>query len=198
MSEPTSQQPGANYFPDTSTPWFDAIGNVVTPLLAGFSVSAVIVVSDDASNFRWPGPAILALTIAGTVLIAAIQCAYHGRIWTTRSSGPPAPLHLILWKNRDASEMGLFFTQWTRRAYNGGVVALLAGLALAIPPPHGSGIQANFRWFASGIAFAACATEMAWILNKPILLKKRARTVPGYQTHWLLPQVHEWPSHIDL
>ena len=90
MSEPASQQPEPDYYPDTSTPWFDAIGNVVVPLLAGFSVSAVIVVSDDAPSFRWPGPVILALT----ALIAAVQCTYHGRIWTKRTTGPSVSLQL--------------------------------------------------------------------------------------------------------
>jgi hypothetical protein len=73
--------------------WVDSIGAVTTPLLAGFSVSAVVVVSDDAANFRWPGAAILALAIAAVVLIAAVQCAYHARLYlSARSDMANAPV----------------------------------------------------------------------------------------------------------
>jgi hypothetical protein len=41
----------------------DSVAGVASPLLAGFSLASVIVVSDDARNFRWPGAAILALAV---------------------------------------------------------------------------------------------------------------------------------------
>jgi hypothetical protein len=66
--------------------WVDAVGIATLPLLAGFSTTSVIVVSDDAANFRWPGFTVLALTIAAILLIGAIQFAYHARIELSISS----------------------------------------------------------------------------------------------------------------
>ena len=31
--------------------WIDSVGNIVLPLLAAFSITAVVIVSDDAGNF---------------------------------------------------------------------------------------------------------------------------------------------------
>jgi hypothetical protein len=49
--------------------WIDSVGTVTLPLLAGFSITSVVVVSDDAGNFRWPGLTILVLTFAALVLL---------------------------------------------------------------------------------------------------------------------------------
>ena len=42
----------------------DSVASVAAPLLAGFSLASVLLVSDDAVNFRWPGAAIVALAVA--------------------------------------------------------------------------------------------------------------------------------------
>jgi len=180
--------------------WVDSIGAVTTPLLAGFSVSAVVVVSDDAANFRWPGAAILALAIAAVVLIAAVQCAYHARLYLSARSdmaNAPVPDPRLRptsgtvsttetgakskpevgtgpWRTSatigrqldDAYELGLAWTKWTQRAYHCGIVALLAGVALAIAPRHAAGVQGSLQWLATGIAFAACAGEALWIARQ--------------------------------
>ena len=59
----------------------DAISTVASPLLAGFSLASVIIVSDDARNFRWPGAAMLALTIAAIMLFGALQCGFMARLY---------------------------------------------------------------------------------------------------------------------
>ena len=41
--------------------WIDSVGTVTLPLLAGFSITSVVVAADDAGNFRWPGLTILVL-----------------------------------------------------------------------------------------------------------------------------------------
>jgi len=81
MSELTSQRPPADDSANPGRVWFDSIGDIVTPLLAGFAVATLIVVSDDADKLRWPGAAILVLAIATIALIVAVQLAYHGRAW---------------------------------------------------------------------------------------------------------------------
>ena len=73
----------------------------VSGFLAGFSLAAVVVIADDAGDFRWPGAAAPALTIASVVLIAAAQAsrevpttttcipATRRRVTRTATSGVP-------------------------------------------------------------------------------------------------------------
>jgi hypothetical protein len=150
--------------------WVDSVGSATLPLLAGFSTASVIIVSDDAANFRWPGAAILALTIAAVVLIAAVQCAYHARIYLSDKSGrEDAGSQDERSQQQDGDyQLGLTWTRWTQRAYHYGIVALLAGLALAVAPHHPTGIQGTLQWFAAGVAFAACAGEASWITRQEL------------------------------
>jgi hypothetical protein len=128
--------------------WVSAVGETTIPLLAGFSVTSVIVVSDNAANFRWPGPAILALGLASVVLIIAVQCGYIAR--ERHSSGETVKA-------------------WARAmqiTYYCGVVALLAGLGLVLAPLHGTGVENVLRWIASVIAFAGCGLEVIYIFRR--------------------------------
>jgi hypothetical protein len=151
----------------------DSVGGVAAPLLAGFSLASVIVVSDDAANFRWPGAAMLCLAIAAVMLVGTVQCAFNARqyIW----SGAEVQAWWPDMKEKSEREERLreeqdwafrrwqAWTTWTRRTYELGILALLVALALALPPQHGMGIQGGLRWVASSVVFAACAGEVAWI-----------------------------------
>jgi hypothetical protein len=165
--------------------WIDSVGNATLPLLAGFSTTAVVVVSDDGTNFRWPGPAILAFAIAAVVLIIAVQCAYHARIylWSGRKQqeeredrdvAPALPqnadpddadTHDVTNQQDDRDyALGFRWTKATQLAYHIGIVALLVGLGLAVAPYHATGTRAGFQWLAAGLAFAACIGEAAaWV-----------------------------------
>ena len=159
----------------------DSVGSVAAPLLAGFSLASVIVITDDAVNFRWPGAAIFGLTRTAVSLVGTVQCAFNARqyIW----SGADV---LTWWpdmkenserEERLRAEQDWAFrrwqawTTWTRRTYEMGVFALLASLAVALPPQHAVGVQGSLRWAASGVAFAACACEASWIIT--ISLRRR-------------------------
>jgi len=152
----------------------DSVGAVASPLLAGFSLASVILVSDDASNFRWPGAVMLALAIAAVLLIGTVQCSYNARQylwssadvlnwWPDMKEGSERE-QLLRGEQSDAFNRWESWTRWTRITYDGGIVALLAGLALALPPQHGVGMQNILRWTASGVTFAACAGEVFWII----------------------------------
>lgn len=152
----------------------DSVGSVASPLLAGFSLASVIVVSDDATNFRWPGEVILALAVAAVMFIGSVQCAYNARqyLWSAADVSDWWPemkedseLEALL----RAEQTEVFhrweaWTSWTRLPYNCGILALLAGLGLGLAPPHDSGLQGSLRWVAVSVAFAACAGEAFWIV----------------------------------
>ena len=152
----------------------DSVGAVAAPLLAGFSLASVIIVSDDAANFRWPGAVMLALTVAAVMLVAAVQCGYSARqylwspaevfAWWPDLEGGSQRETLLRDEQAEAFGRWVAWTRWTRIAYDSGILALLAGLALALPPPRGTGGNEILRWVASGVAFAACTSEAFWIV----------------------------------
>src|SRR5438105_3330012 len=51
-------------------PWMTTVTNV-SGFLAGFGLATVVVIAGGPGNFRWPGAALLALTIASVALIVA-------------------------------------------------------------------------------------------------------------------------------
>lgn len=158
--------------------WVDAVGSATLPLLAGFSTTSVIVVSDDAVNFRWPGATVLALAFASVLLIGAIQFAYHARIdlsiWSDRKdrkdpSVPPPDGNGGDTDARDAEsqqdphQSGLRWTSRAHFAYHWGLFAFLLGLGLAVAPHHAMGMQDTFQVAATVLALAACVIELVWI-----------------------------------
>lgn len=151
----------------------DSVSSVAAPLLAGFSLASVIVVSDDAMNFRWPGAAILALAIAAVVLIGCVQCGYNARqyLWSGAEVSDWWPemkvdteLEMLLRDEQtEAFHRWEAWVRWARLTYNFGILALLAGLGLGLAPQRNRGFQNNLRWVAVSMAFAACAGEAIWI-----------------------------------
>jgi hypothetical protein len=144
--------------------WISSVGTVTLPLLAGFSVTSVVVVSDDKSSFQLPGPAIFALAFASLVLIVSVQCAYHAHVYLS---------------NKDPEyEKGLRWARRTRGFYDAGLAALLVGLALVLVPHRDTEIQAGFRWAAFGLACAACVGEVIWLIVDPWLRSGRTGNAP--------------------
>jgi hypothetical protein len=134
-------------------------------VLAGFSVTVVIVVTDDAKNFRWPGEAILALTVAALALIVAFQLAKYAR---GLGVGGDRPKVLNWWTKRvgrckestPEERIRWFWRGSTRGFYHFGLTALLAGLAFALAPYQvTTRMEGTLRWTACGVAFGACLFE---------------------------------------
>lgn len=154
--------------------WVDSVSSATLPLLAGFSTTSVVVVADDAQNFRWSGWTILTLAIAAVVLIAAVQFAYHARIalaeWCEQvdAKAMSAPSQVIRQQDADYRR-GVFWAKWTRRAYDVGLLALLLGLGLAVAPYHVTGGEATTRLCAAAFAFFACVLEFLWTIVDPLL-----------------------------
>jgi hypothetical protein len=131
--------------------WFRSVGDVAAPLLAGFSFTAVITLSNDAGHRRWLGITLLAFTVATVSLIAALQFSKYAR-----DNSKPVPA-------RERSESR------TRNFYHLGIVAVLLGLGLVLAPQHVTGLQDTVQWAASALAFVACGVSVA--LSVPVVNK---------------------------
>jgi hypothetical protein len=129
--------------------WVDSVGTVALPLLAGFSITSLVVVSDDAVNFQWPGATILALAFAALALIVAVQCAYHARVYLSRKD--------------PEYKLGPRWAKRTRRFYDAGLFALLISLGLVVVPRHIAGIQDCLRLAAVALTCVALLCEVIWV-----------------------------------
>jgi hypothetical protein len=149
----------------------DSVGTVGSSLLAGFSLASVIVVTSEAGKFRWPGATVLALTAAAVLLIAAVQCTYNTRefLWSGADVHswwpelrPDSELETRL-REEQAEAFGRwqFWAKRARTANSFGVLILLAGLALALPPPAAAA-QGGLRWAAFGVTAVGCAGQASW------------------------------------
>jgi hypothetical protein len=152
----------------------DSLGSVAAPLLAGFSLASVIIVSDDSVNFRWPGATALALATAAVALIGSVQCTYYARQyfwsgaevsdWWPEMKADTGLEALLRQEQAEAFSRWGGWIRWARTTYDFGILALLAGLGLGLAPQHGSGLQNSLRWAAVIVAFVACVGEAVWIV----------------------------------
>jgi hypothetical protein len=114
--------------------WAESVGNVASPVLAGFSLASVVLVAGDPQKYYRAGAAIVSLTVAAITLIGALQSSKY--------------VH-----REDAHAEGWY--HGTRVLYHGGILALLLGLGFVLVP----GSADWPRWLACGMAFAAAVGE---------------------------------------
>ena len=141
MSEVQSEVPdsGGGAPENRPDPWMSSVTNV-SAFLAGFSLASVVVIVDGPDHFRWPGTAVLALTIASVVLILAAQESRRGARYSRTYS---ARARYLIWV-----------------AYHAGIIALLVGLGAVLAPRNGAGGQQDLRWAAACVAFLAALVEV--------------------------------------
>jgi hypothetical protein len=152
--------------------WIRSVGTTTLPLLAGFSITAVVVVIGSPSFFLWPGVTVFLLTAAAVALIIAVQRAYHACMDLSEyevGAGTTSDFARI-------SELVIH----TRRAYRIGLLFFLAGLTLAVAPEHVSGVEDVFRVFAAVVAFGACSYE-GWWMWQDEWIQRRSKSSGGQQ-----------------
>ncbi|MFD8003828.1 hypothetical protein [Streptomyces mirabilis] len=152
--------------------------NVAAPLLAGFSIATVGVVSADGDKFRWPGAVLLCLTSAAFMFVSCLQLGFHARrhlySWadiTAWWAEDEVHDRLVLLREEQHADFQLW-VRWRRRAhaaYSAGMVMLWAGVALALVPPVRSALAADqLRWAAVAVAVAGAVLEAVWTAYTPV------------------------------
>ncbi|MFF7892251.1 hypothetical protein ACFZDI_10045 [Streptomyces sp. NPDC007907] len=149
---------------------------VAAPLLAGACIATVGVLGSDGDKFRWPGPAMLLLTLAFVVLIASVQYGFHARRhfyspadiddWYPPGARRPTEETLRSAQRRDLAE----WRRMSRRgstAYNMGIVLLGTGVTLVLAPPETASLEhATCRWAAVTVTAVGSLAELEWILRQ--------------------------------
>ncbi len=172
--------------------WIDSIGGWASPLLGGFSLASVVVVVTNTKDFRWPGAAILALTIAALILILSVQTAPIARRSLTVRADLPiwGQVHDLRSKPQNPEEAYrardealVTAKTWYKRArlfYHCGIIALLIGLALVLVPTKEEGIEAALQWIASAAAAAAGIAEIIYRLRQKLLPWRKKSQTPWW------------------
>jgi hypothetical protein len=157
--------------------WIDRAGDATIPLFAGFGFATLIVVCEDASKFRWPALTIFVLTIASVSLIMSVQGSHQARMYLPTREDFQAQRESNREEDKNSHEYkrARSWGQGTRLMYHVGIVSLLAGLALALGPPSGTGADYALRWSASGIAFFACLAEFGSTVRQWIPRRHRGQ-----------------------
>jgi hypothetical protein len=150
----------------------DSVSGIAAPLLAGFAIATSGVIAQASDRFRWPGVALLALTIAAVLLVLAVQCGFRCRQFLYSSADVaqwwPDADNATGREARLRKQQHDDFARWeswergARLTYNAGIVAFAVGLASALAPMGDTGIQGSFRWVAAGIATASAIGEAIW------------------------------------
>lgn len=135
--------------------WIKSVGGVGAPVLAGFSFTAVITISSNPGQFRWPGPAAFALTLSSGFLIVAVQAAKRVDEGRRRARCQAAKKTQQLLAR--LSYLGM------RTVYHVGIIALLLGLGLVLYPKQGAPGHEFLVW-ASRLAFFICGAESFFIV----------------------------------
>ena len=146
-------------------------GSVAAPLLAGFTISLIGIVVGYSSHVRWPGLAMLLLSIAAVLLVGSVQMAFSARSWYLDPGeldvwwrqGPGRP-HESTLKGIQADHFKVHrrYATGFQVSYNVGLAFLLVGLACCVAPPVTD--VGDDRWWAAIVIGAAAVLEIGTIL----------------------------------
>lgn len=164
----------------------EVFGGIATPLLAGFSLTTVVLLA--ATNQRpWlSGWAIAAFAAASALFVFSLQLSgiaigFSATPAQRLELNPEAAtddevLRIIVNRQWEESNLSRRYTTRARICYNAGLLAFLAGLGLTLD------LHTGWPWFGDGrfiglaVVVIAVLVEIAWIFSNATWPK------------WLLPQ----------
>jgi hypothetical protein len=187
-------------------------GAVAAPLLAGFSVTLIVLTLELISNtpgqgvvatpdpIRWPDVALSLLVAATVSLLTAVQCAF----WARQYQALPDEIEQWrggleggnekeedAWADARREQFGYAALQmvWIKRfrwSYHCGILLVLAALVVLLVP---AGHIAPGRWVTIGIAAIGALGELTWIAATRLAGRwqpddpSRLRRI----VHWMVP-----------
>jgi hypothetical protein len=165
----------------------NSMGTIAAPLLAGFSLAAMVqTITISASETRWPDAVILLFMLAAVLFVIALQAMFWARGYQVNpaeirdwwpDSADPRRLKMLRdeqrWHTRG-------FRMWANRAravYSTALLCLLAAVTLLAVPAHSHAQTAFFRWLTVAVGGAAFIIEVIWIAGSFTNIRWIARLV---------------------
>lgn len=139
-------------------------------LLAGFSIALVGVIAQAPTSMRWPGWALLLLTVAASLLVACVQCGFWARayLYSYQEIQEWRPPPWAEWETgalRDQQKVdegrGSRWEGAAEWTYHLGLVALAVGVGLVLAPLDNAH-EAGVRWAAACVAFIGGIAQGVW------------------------------------
>jgi len=153
----------------------NSMGTIAAPLLAGFSLAAMVSTLTIAkTQARWPDAAFLLFLLAAVLFVATVQAMFWARGYQT------SPQQIKEWwpdaedterkeqMRRDQKLHADGFRMWSNRArvtYSAALLCLLAALTSLAVPPESYGQASVLRWLAVAIGVVAFIAETFWIIG---------------------------------
>lgn len=166
---------------------------ISAPLLAGFSLTLIGVVSQDPTNFQLPGVVLALFTVVIILLVGCLQIGFRARghlySYSDVESWFPADQRDKETSDDLRRQQEIDYHKWEklhsigRRYYNSAIVVLAIGLSVVLLPPDTyqgeslSAIEYILRYSASAAAFMAGLVEMAWWLSDNLAVRKANKSV---------------------
>jgi hypothetical protein len=155
----------------------DAAHFISAPLLAAAGIGLIGVIGSAGDGFRWPGPALLAMSMAVISLVGSIQYGFHARqllYSVTDAQEWWGEEDFAKWAETIREHQLIHFAEWRVKinravtAYNIGITLLGVGAALSAAPPRTlHGLDEATRWAAVVVFAAGTLGEFAWTLAAP-------------------------------
>ncbi len=151
----------------------NSMGTIAAPLLAGFSLAAMVqTLTITTREARWPDAAFLLFMLAAVLFVTTVQAMFWARGYQTNPSEmkawwpdaeDPARLERL---RREQKRHAAGFRMWSDRArvtYSAALLCLLAALTMLAVPPESYGQSPYLRWLAVAVGTAAFIAEIIWI-----------------------------------
>ena len=148
----------------------NSMGTIAAPLLAGFSLAAMVAtLTIKTSDARWPNVALMLFMLASVLFVTTVQATFWARQYQTN------PKEIKDWWPSAIDSKGLGhvlkwhaagFRLWANRArkvYSVALLCLLAALTVLAVPPESYAQEPFWRWLAVAVGGAAFIAEIIWI-----------------------------------
>ncbi|BCB91507.1 hypothetical protein [Phytohabitans suffuscus] len=121
----------------------DSLGGVAAPLLAGFAVALIGLLVPGADSLRHPDAALLLLALAAVLFLQVVQLNARARGYAVSPAqvrewypdfDDPARQAVVAWELRHHRDCWAHLVRRTRVRYNIAILALTAGLMVALVP----------------------------------------------------------------
>jgi hypothetical protein len=173
----------------------DGLGGTAAPLLAGFSITLMVLVIELAASLRWPDLALVLLGIAAVTFLQVVQLNARARGYAVTPAqvrewypdfDDPDRQAVVARELRHHRACWAYLVRRTRLRYNLGILALLCAIAVVLIP---SGQVGGWRVAAIAVTVAGVGLELLEIIDSQ-LHRSRSPTAGGRvrrSLRWLAP-----------